>query len=144
MKRRNDDIEKLIEGKEPIAEALPPIKDARGYAKHKYGLSHWGTPEHKAPAPPLSGEQDVKHRSKGKGNLGLDADDKSEATRSADLIKLAIGHERALQLAFELDEWAAAEAKRIEELRRRLGNRKLSLWGTSQPKKARYLAKELR
>lgn len=135
-KRYKDGIDDLMDPNKPLN-----IRESENYSE-KVGLSYIGKPKEKVPPPALSGEEPVRHRSPSKGNRGLDYDTKIELMDTSHILKASLGPEESMRIAFMVDEWATTEEKRLEELRKRYGNR-LYL-GRDNVERARHLAKKLR
>lgn len=147
MKKRKDDISKILEGeKEPPApppkEEQLKIKEGDNYASRKVGMSYWGKPEQKVPAPAMTGEEEVRHRSGGKGSAGLSQEEKIDVSRVCGAIRHAVGSEEAGRIAFEVGEYAKNERKRLEDLRKKHPGRRF--YTGMKPEAIEYIAKQLR
>lgn len=146
MKKRKDDIARILEGeKEPPApppkEEQLKIKEGDNYAT-KEGMRYWGKPEQKVPAPAMTGEEEVRHRSGGKGGAGLSQEEKMDVARVCRIIRSAVGSEEAGRIGFAVQEYAEAERKRLEELRKKYTGKRYYV--SAKPEAIEYIAKRLR
>lgn len=162
-KKYNDDMDKILEGdKEPPIVPpeedletleIPPVKEKKSYSSWSSGSSKMGVPENKIPAPALAGEEEVRHRSKGKGKHGLPHNVKRYLSDVARELNSVLSAEECQWLAQKYLEWGEKEQNRLDEARRKhqASDRGGFLWWNDIAERrgdpidrARYIAKELR
>lgn len=165
-KKYNDDMDKILEGdKEPPVPPpapappeedletleIPPVKEGKGYASWSSGSSKIGVPEKKVPAPALVGEEEVRHRSKGKGKHGLPHNVKRYLSDMARELNHVLSAQECQWLAQKYMEWGEKEQKQLEEWREKYKDKSGVFWHEIQARRrgdpidrARYIAKELR
>lgn len=156
-KKYGDDIGKILEGDKESPQAPPPeeyeavLKETDNYAKWSSGSSKVGPPGKKRTSSPAIDEREVRHRSAGKGKLGIPEREKSNINQFVRELRYVLDPHECQELARKYIEWGAAAQKKLDKHRKDCENRAsypfdhLIAQRYGDPaERANYIAKELR